>query len=130
MIDFDEFRNLSLEERAVELRKRRICNCCQAVTAALTEDEHLIRASAGFGGGMGNMQGPCGALVGAVIAAGIRTEGNGTTRVAKQIQENFHARSGAILCRELKGIGTGTVLCPCEDCVRNAVRAYTDLFPD
>lgn len=128
MIDFDEFRNLSAEDKAVELRARHICNCCQAVTAALTEDEHLILASAGFGGGMGNTQGPCGALVGAVISAGLRTQGNGTTRYAKQIQENFKKSCGAIICRELKGIDTGIVLCPCEDCVRNAVRAYQDVF--
>ncbi|MBQ6504473.1 MAG: C_GCAxxG_C_C family protein [Flexilinea sp.] len=128
MIDFDEFRNLSAEDTAVELRARHICNCCQAVTAALTEDEHLILASAGFGGGMGNTQGPCGALVGAVISAGLRTQGNGTTRWAKLIQENFKKRCGAIICRELKGIDTGKVLCPCEDCVRNAVRAYQDVF--
>lgn len=130
MIDFDEFRDLSNEDKAAELRRRHICNCCQAVTAALTEDEHLILASAGFGGGMGNRQGPCGALVGAVIAAGIKTEGKDTTRYAKLIQENFKERSGAVICRELKGIDTGVVLCPCEDCVRNAVRAYEDVFPD
>ena len=130
MIDFDEFRDFSTEDKAAELRRRHICNCCQAVTAALTEDEHLILASAGFGGGMGNRQGPCGALDGAVIAAGIKTEGNSTTRYAKLIQENFKERCGAIICRELKGIDTGTVLCPCEDCVRNAVRAYQDVFPD
>ena len=31
-------------------------------------------------------------------------------------------------CRDLKGIGTGKVLCPCDDCVRNAVRAYEAMF--
>ena len=128
MINFDEFKDLSTEDKAAELRRRHICNCCQAVTAALTEDEHLILASAGFGGGMGNMMGPCGALIGAVIAAGPKTAGSGTTRYAKMIQENFRARTGAIICRELKGIDTGKVLCPCEDCVRSAVRAYQDVF--
>ena len=130
MIDFESLRDLSLEEKAVELRRRRVCNCCQAVTAALTEDEQLIEASAGFGGGMGNNQGPCGALVGAVIAAGKKTGGSGTTRYSKQIQEKFRERSGAVICRELKGIGTGTVLCSCEDCVRNGVRAFLDIFED
>lgn len=128
MIDFEPLRHLPIEERAVELRRRRICNCCQAVTAALTEDAQLILASAGFGGGMGNTQGVCGALVGAVIAAGIKTEGSGTTRYAKLIQENFRKRSGAVICRELKGLDTGKILCPCEDCVRNAVLAYKDVF--
>ncbi|MBQ6518977.1 MAG: C_GCAxxG_C_C family protein [Anaerolineaceae bacterium] len=128
MIDFDSLRHLTIEERAVELRGRRICNCCQAVTAALTEDPQLIQASAGFGGGMGNTQGVCGALVGAVIAAGIKTEGSGTTRYAKLIQERFRERSGAIICRELKGLDTGKVLCSCEDCVRNAVRSFQEIM--
>ena len=128
MIDFESLRYLPVEERAVELRGRRICNCCQAVTAALTEDPQLILASAGFGGGMGNTRGVCGALVGAVIAAGAKTNGTGTTLCAKLIQEKFRERSGAIICRDLKGIDTGKVLCPCEDCVRNAVLAYKDVF--
>ena len=128
MIDFESLRYLPVEERAVELRGRRICNCCQAVTAALTEDPQLILASAGFGGGMGNTQGVCGALVGAVIAAGAKTEGSGTTRYAKLIQEKFRERSGAIICRELKGLDTGKVLCSCEDCVRNAVRSFQEIM--
>ena len=33
---------------------------------------------------------------------------------------------GATICRELKGVGTGKVLCSCEDCVRNAIRAAED----
>ena len=33
----------------------------------------------------------------------------------------FAELCGATICRDLKGIGTGKVLCSCEDCVRNAV---------
>ena len=33
---------------------------------------------------------------------------------------------GATICRELKGIGTGKVLCSCENCVRNAVHAAAE----
>ena len=128
MIDFESLKYLPLDEKAVELRRSHGCNCCQAVTAALTEDPLLIQASGGFGGGMGNRKGPCGALAGAVIAAGLKTEGKGTPRYAAQIQENFRSRSGALYCHELKGLSTGKVLCPCEDCVRNAVRAYLEIF--
>ena len=128
MIDFDSLKDLSLEEKAVELRRSHGCNCCQAVVAALTEDPALIEAGGGFGGGMGNRQGPCGALAGAVIAAGKKTGGSGTPRFSKQLYEIFRERSGAVTCRELKGLDTGVVLCPCEDCVRNGVRAFRDLF--
>ena len=112
----------------MELRKSYGCNCCQAVVAAITEDPLLLQAASGFGGGMGNMQGPCGVLVGAVISAGLKTGGQGTTRLSRQIYDRFRERSGAVVCRDLKGIDTGKVLCPCEECVRNGVRAYLDIM--
>ena len=33
-------------------------------------------------------------------------------------------------CRELKGIDTGKVLCSCENCVRNAVRAAEEVLAE
>ena len=128
--EWESLQDLSTEDLAVELRGSHGFNCCEAVTAALTKDMNMVIAAAGFGGGMGNRQGPCGALVGAVIAAGKKTEGVGTVRVSRQLYDNFRERSGAVTCRELKGIDTGKVLCPCETCVRNAVRAYQDIFED
>ena len=127
-VDFETLKNLTAEELAVELRRAHGYNCCESVTAALTKDPNMVLAAAGFGGGMGNMQGPCGALVGAVIAAGKKTDGVTTIRVSRQLYDNFKERSGAVICRELKGIDTGKVLCPCENCVRNAVRAYQEVF--
>ena len=50
--------------------------------------------------------------------------------MGKRPQEYFvRCASGFedILIRELKGIGTGQVLCPCEECVRNAVLALEAL---
>ncbi len=57
MIDFEALKDLSTEEKAVELRRSHGCNCCQAVAAALTGDPAMIIAAGGFGGGMGNRQG-------------------------------------------------------------------------
>lgn len=116
-----------LEEKAAALQREKRYNCCQAVVGTLTDDPLLVQAGSGFGGGMGNTKGPCGALVGAVMAAGIKTGGTGTSRYARQIFENFRERSGAVICRELKGIDTGKVLCSCEECVNNAIRAYQDV---
>ena len=127
MIDHEALKNLSPEEKGVTLLRQGY-NCCQSVVFALTEDPLMLQAASGFGGGMGNTQGPCGALVGAVMAAGIKTEGTGRGRITNQIRENFRERSGAVICRELKGIGTGKVLCSCEDCVRNGVRAFTEVL--
>ena len=108
-------------------------NCCQAVAAALADqtelsEEQLCQIAAGFGVGMGNMASTCGALVGAGMVAGLRSEGRGTVRMTRAISELFKTKCGAVICRELKGIGTGKVLCSCEQCVKNAVLAYGEVM--
>ena len=125
---YESLAGLSTVDKAVELRRRHICNCCQAVVAAVNNDPQLLNAASGFGGGMGCGLGPCGALIGAVIAAGAETGGNGTTRLSRRIYEKFRERSGAVVCRELKGLDTGTVLCSCDDCVRNAVESWQEVM--
>ena len=104
------------------------CNCAQAVVLSYAdklplEEETLKKLAAGYGGGMGCMEGTCGALVGAVMVAGMLTDGQGTGRYAREILLGFRERCGATICKDLKGIETGKVLCPCTECVRNAVLA-------
>ena len=124
---------VTVEERAEQgAVLKRSCNCCQAVLLALADqtglrEQQLMQMGSGFGSGMGNMEGTCGALVGAGLAGGLRLEG-GNGKIARQLNDNFRTRCGAILCKDLKGRDTGTVLCSCEDCVRNAVRAYGDVI--
>ena len=120
-------------EKAVQLKMSGGYNCSQAVTAALADqtdltDEQLKQIAAGFCAGMGNLEATCGALIGAVMIAGIKTEGQGTLKVARQIQEKFRDRCGAIKCKELKTITDGKPLCPCEECVRNAVLIYGEVM--
>ncbi|MEF2950521.1 MAG: C-GCAxxG-C-C family protein [Oscillospiraceae bacterium] len=120
---------MTIEERAaraVELKAG--CNCAQAVVLSYAdklplEEETLKKLAAGYGGGMGCMEGTCGALVGAVMAAGMLTDGQGTGRYAREILLGFRERCGATICKDLKGVETGKVLCPCTECVRNAVLA-------
>ena len=45
---------------------------------------------------------------------------------SKNVHQSFKEKSGATICKELKGIGTGKVLCSCDDCVRNAVKLLED----
>ena len=121
--------NSNRAEYAAELRRAHGCNCCQAVAVALADEtklpEELIKQIAsGFGGGMGTTEATCGALVGAGIIAGLKDEGVATLKDTKQILKEFQKLSGAVICKELKGIETGKVLCACEDCVKNAVHAY------
>ena len=120
---------MTIEERAaraVELKAS--CNCAQAgvrsyVDTLPLEEETLKKLAAGYGGGMGCMEGTCGALVGAVMVAGMLTDGQGTGRYAREILLGFRERCGATICKDLKGVETGKVLCPCTECVRNAVLA-------
>jgi len=77
---------------------------------------------------MGTMEATCGALIGASIIAGLRSNGNGTVRLSKQILNSFKNKCGATICNELKGVKTGKVLCECSECVRNAVLAAEEVL--
>ena len=41
---------------------------------------------------------------------------NGSTML-----QSFQEKCGATICKGLKGVETGAPLCPCPECVRNAV---------
>ncbi len=112
-------------EKAIEF-KRNGCNCAQSVVMACQDlcnvDPNVLKQiSAGFGGGMGCMEATCGALSGAVMIAGLLSEGKQTTKLARMMLKDFEAMCGAVLCKDLKGRDTRVILCPCEDCVRNAI---------
>ena len=109
------------------LRKKEM-NCCQAVLVAFADEagrseEDLLRLGSGFGSGMGTMEGTCGALVGAIMVSSLLSEKGSAMAASRAIMPRFKELCGATICRDLKGIDTGMVLCSCENCVRNAVRA-------
>ena len=116
-------------EKAVELKNSGRCNCAQAVAAVLADQvemapETLHQLTAGFCAGMGTMDATCGALIGANVIAGLKTEGQGTLMVSRSMMNRFKEQSGAVACRDLKTMVDGHPVCPCEDCVRHAVLAY------
>ncbi|MCR5556092.1 MAG: C-GCAxxG-C-C family protein [Butyrivibrio sp.] len=116
-------------QKAVDMKNSGMYNCAQSVTVALADEtnlseEQLKQISAGFCAGMGTMEATCGALIGAGMIAGLKTEGKGTLGITKQIQEEFVKRCGALKCKDLKTVTDGKPLCPCEECVRNAVLVY------
>ena len=109
------------------LRKKEM-NCCQAVLVAFADEagrseEDLLRLGSGFGSGMGTMEGTCGALVGAIMVSSLLSEKGAAMAASRAIMPRFKELCGATIYRDLKGIDTGKVLCSCENCVRNAVRA-------
>lgn len=117
-------------------------NCAQAVLCSFADelgmDERLLfRAAEGFGLGMGCMNGNCGALSGAILAAGLKnSDGNitipttkkETYALSRQIYEKFLEKTGGSICRDLKGVGTGKILCSCPDCIRCGIECVEEVL--
>ena len=117
------------ERRDYAAQRKKEMNCCQAVLVAfadkLGKDEaDLLRLGSGFGSGMATMEGTCGALVGAIMVSSLLSAEGEARNNSRAIMSRFKELcGGATICRDLKGIETGKMLCSCEDCVRNAVLA-------
>ena len=106
---------MNIEERAAQAAAWKAagqCNCAQAVLKAFEDKlpvdaDTLMKLGAGYAAGMGCMESTCGALIGAVMVAGIVTDGKGTPRISKELLQNFQEKCGATICKDLKGIETG-----------------------
>ena len=121
---------MTLDERMdYAAQRKKEMNCCQAVLVAFADklcksEDNLLRLGSGFGSGMATMEGTCGALVGAIMVSSLLSPDGEARNNSRAIMSRFKELcGGATICRDLKGIETGKMLCSCEDCVRNAVRA-------
>lgn len=117
-------------------------NCAQAVACAFSEEvgvdeATLFKACEGFGLGMGCMECTCGALSGAIMLAGFKnSDGNivdpatkaATYKLSKQLVERFTSKTGATICKELKGVETGKVLRSCPDCIMDGVETVQEIL--
>lgn len=90
----------------------------------------MFRIAEGFGLGMGVME-MCGALSGMAMIIGLdnskgnveegsKTKGD-TYKKIKMYVQKFKEKNGSCICRELKGVETGKVLCSCPQCIADAV---------
>lgn len=110
---------------AVE-KKRCSHNCAQAVVCTYCDivglpEETAYDIAGAYGTGMGNMEGTCGAIVGAGMILGLATKDRHLSRARmKVLMEKFQERNGATQCRQLKGVDTGKPLRECSDCVADA----------
>lgn len=132
---------MNLNERielALENRNKGY-NCCQAVACAFCDvfdvDEELIfKISEGFGLGMGNMEGLCGAVSGAVMLAGLKnstenpTSKSGTYKLSKEIISKFQDKNSSAICKDLKGVETNKVLRTCPGCIEDAICIVNDVI--
>ncbi|UKK49266.1 C-GCAxxG-C-C family protein [Prevotella sp. E9-3] len=118
-----------MESRAQIAAEKKRCNshnCAQAIlhtyadVAGISPEEAMSIAGA-FGAGMGNMEGTCGALVGAGLVLGLANKDKAKSmKQMRQIMTQFQQRNGATQCKLLKGVGTKVVLRECPDCVADA----------
>lgn len=112
-------------EKRVELAIRKFregFNCSQSVVSAYSEafgleEKTALRVAAGFGGGMGRLQGTCGALAGAYMLAGLKhgkirgDDQEAHERTYAKVQElaaKFKERFGSDLCSEILGVDLRT----------------------
>jgi C_GCAxxG_C_C family probable redox protein len=111
---------------AAEKKRCNSHNCAQAVTCTYCDlvglpEQTALDIAGAYGTGMGNMEGTCGAIVGAGIILGLVTKDrNLSRRRMKVIMTKFQERNGSTQCKQLKGIGTSTPLRDCPDCVADA----------
>lgn len=123
-------------------RHRRGYNCAQAVACTYCDlfgldEETAFRLTEGYGLGMGNMEGTCGALSAACLLAGMKNStGNleqpnskgSTYKLCRAMMDAFKAQNGSVICRELKGVDTGTVLRSCGDCITDAAKLLEEVL--
>jgi len=116
----------SRKEIAADLKRSGTHNCTQAVLCAYCDktgldEETIMQVGNSFAAGMGNMEGTCGAIVGAGIILGLTTRDKArSVKGMRQIMEKFQQRNGATQCKLLKGADTGNVLRECPLCVADA----------
>lgn len=117
-------------------------NCCQSVACAYcdllgVDEETMFKAGEAFGLGMGGMEGTCGAITGAVLLAGLKNSTANlenpnskadTYKLSKAILKAFEEKNGATICKEIKGVGTGTVLRSCPGCIEDAAMIAEEIL--
>ena len=125
---------VSRKEIAAEKKRCNSHNCAQAIlhtyadVAGIREEAAMTIAGA-FGGGMGNMEGTCGALVGAGLVLGLVNKDKvKSMKQMRQIMTRFQERNGATQCKLLKGVGTKNVLRECPLCVADAAEFLEELL--
>lgn len=115
-------------------------NCAQSVFLAFAGQAGLDEATAAklalsFGGGMGGMGEVCGALSGALMAAGLLLGGGAPLSpeakeahyaLVKDLGEAFRQAQGSLLCRDLKPQDPALRDQVCGGCVSLAARLLAD----
>jgi C_GCAxxG_C_C family probable redox protein len=144
---------MNLSEIAAKSMLVEKMNCAQAVLTTFCEELGMekmdaLRVAMGFGGGMGNTGGTCGAVTGAYMVIGLKMnlESNDlptckekASALVKEFTKNFIQRCQSTLCGDLLGYdlrdpaqleaakAAGVFGTRCPDLVREAVKVLETL---
>ena len=110
-------------------------NCAVAVLKAYSDvlninQDNLIKLGSGFGVGMGCLESTCGSLIAANMVLGLLNNNprKRTMTMSANLLKTFEGYTGASRCKDLKGLETGIVLCPCIDCVKYACISLEEIL--
>lgn len=131
----------SRKKIAVEAWKSGL-NCAQAVLLTYADiinvdKETLFKISEGFGSGISGLKRTCGALMGAVMIAGmINSDGDYTNpktkkqtyELGQKIIKTFEEKYNTSSCFELKGFKDGKVILPCNLCIEEACELVENII--
>ena len=117
-------------------------NCAQAAIIPFCDElgfdkKEVFRMAEAFGFGMGTC-GTCGAVSGMAFAMGMKnSNGNlgegerskgATYKLIKEAIEKFEAKNSSIICKDLKGMETGTPLRSCDGCIEDSVEIIEEML--
>jgi len=130
-------KDYAMDTRKYEAAEKKRCgkyNCAQAVICTYCDkvginEEQALNIGNAFGGGMGNMEGTCGALIGAGIVVGMAKKNRPeAAKAMRAIMQKFQQRNKATQCKVIKGIETGEILRECQDCVADAAEFMEEVL--
>lgn len=122
---------MDVKEKAVTLHGQGY-NCAQSVLLALSdhtglEDSAAASVAAGFGGGAGCRE-LCGAISGAVMAAGLKHSAENRPQIQaadRELVAAFRERFGALRCGDLKAARR-----PCDELIAFAAEKMDTLLKE
>jgi len=131
------------KSKALQLREQGY-NCAQSVACAYADElaineQLLFSLVEGYGAGMADTYGTCGALSGATaIISLLHSDGNlanphskaATYKLVKNLQSSFRQKNHSTICRTLKGIDSHEVLRSCPGCIEDAIEILDKILSD
>lgn len=128
-------------EKAAQYHKKGY-NCSQAVACSFCDrmgmdEETVFKMTEGFGFGVSDSYGTCGAVTGmAVVLGAVNSSANlempnskaATYQKVSALNAKFREKNQSTICRELKGMDSGNMLRSCDGCIEDAVRILSEYF--